>query len=380
MPGKVLQDTDVKANVEKPPLDEPVKEESEVTEEKETKSAKKKRSLVGQPTIMSMFSKVKRKSTADEKENENKPGNEEKKIKLDDDVKAETKDEVDSKDTKDETKTETSASDLSSEKSEEKEPEAKTAPAESTITKSPPVKCSECKQLLADSDLKMFIGDPEDSVDEFVMLTDPKLSLFSGDEMEINEMDERPQHKVTDFTVYDKHGHLCPFDSGLIEKNKELYFSGYVKPVYDENPSTDGGIPTRKMGPINEWWTAGFDGGEKPLIGFSTGFCDYYLMNPSEHFEPIMATMTEKIYMSKVVIEFMANNQDATYEDLVNQIQTTVPPQGSAGFTEDTLLRHAQWVVEQVCKVFQVLLILKTSCSKWSPLKSHPIVNVFSLL
>ena len=25
------------------------------------------------------------------------------------------------------------------------------------------------------------------------------------------------------------------------------------------------------MGPINEWWTAGFDGGENALIGFSTG-------------------------------------------------------------------------------------------------------------
>jgi len=25
------------------------------------------------------------------------------------------------------------------------------------------------------------------------------------------------------------------------------------------------------MGPINEWWTAGFDGGQNALIGFSTG-------------------------------------------------------------------------------------------------------------
>ena len=32
-----------------------------------------------------------------------------------------------------------------------------------------------------------------------------------------------------------------------------------------------GGIPTKAMGPINEWWTAGFDGGEKALIGFGTG-------------------------------------------------------------------------------------------------------------
>ena len=42
------------------------------------------------------------------------------------------------------------------------------------------------------------------------------------------------------FSIYDKAGHLCSFDSGLIEKNKELYFSGYVKPIYEENPSIDG--------------------------------------------------------------------------------------------------------------------------------------------
>ena len=27
----------------------------------------------------------------------------------------------------------------------------------------------------------------------------------------------------------------------------------------------------KACGPINEWFTAGFDGGEKALIGFSTG-------------------------------------------------------------------------------------------------------------
>ena len=41
-------------------------------------------------------------------------------------------------------------------------------------------------------------------------------------------------------SIYDKMGHLAPFDSGLIEKNKELYFSGYVKPIYEENASTEG--------------------------------------------------------------------------------------------------------------------------------------------
>lgn len=31
------------------------------------------------------------------------------------------------------------------------------------------------------------------------------------------------------------------------------------------------GIPTRQLGPINVWWITGFDGGERALVGFSTG-------------------------------------------------------------------------------------------------------------
>ena len=40
--------------------------------------------------------------------------------------------------------------------------------------------------------------------------------------------------------MYDKYGHLCPFDTGLIDKNIELFISGYVKPVYDESPGKEG--------------------------------------------------------------------------------------------------------------------------------------------
>ena len=32
-----------------------------------------------------------------------------------------------------------------------------------------------------------------------------------------------------------------------------------------------GGIPTKAIGPINEWWTSGFDGGENVVIGVTTG-------------------------------------------------------------------------------------------------------------
>jgi DNA (cytosine-5)-methyltransferase 1 len=44
------------------------------------------------------------------------------------------------------------------------------------------------------------------------------------------------------FSVYDKEGHLCPFDSGLIEQNVLLYFSGYMKAVYDDSPDPEGEV------------------------------------------------------------------------------------------------------------------------------------------
>lgn len=80
----------------------------------------------------------------------------------------------------------------------------------------------------------------------------------------------------------------------------ELYFSGSLKPIYDESADPSNGIPTRELGPINSWWVAGFDGGEKALIGFTTAYAEYILMEPSAAYKPIMATVHEKIYLSKV--------------------------------------------------------------------------------
>ncbi|KAH7957108.1 hypothetical protein HPB52_015343 [Rhipicephalus sanguineus] len=165
---------------------------------------------------------------------------------------------------------------------------------------------------------------------QFSALTDPRLSVFNDsgavDDGGDDVMDT-PQHKLTQFTVYDRHTHLCPIDAGLIERDVELYFSGYVKPIYDEDPSPENGICCKAMGPIGAWWTAGFDGGEKAVIGIHD---------------------SEKIYMSKLVIETLVKDPNTTYEDLLNKLELTPPPQGIAKFTEDALLRNAQFVVDQV--------------------------------
>lgn len=47
-------------------------------------------------------------------------------------------------------------------------------------------------------------------------------------------------------------------------------------------------------------------------------------MQSSEEYAPIFALMQEKIYMSKIVVEFLQKNREATYEDLLNKIEVSI--------------------------------------------------------
>ena len=84
-----------------------------------------------------------------------------------------------------------------------------------------------------------------------------------------------------------------------------------------------------------------------------SAFAEYILMNPSECFEPFMEVMMSKIQLSKVVIEFLTDFPDSSYEDLLNHLQTAPPVKGqTSSFSEDSLLRHSQWIVDQVILLF----------------------------
>ncbi|XP_028404801.1 DNA (cytosine-5)-methyltransferase 1-like isoform X2 [Dendronephthya gigantea] len=189
----------------------------------------------------------------------------------------------------------------------------------------------------------------DDAVEECTMLADPKLSLFTDEEEMCGSYEvDTPQHRITQFSVYDKRNHLCPFDTGLIEKSKKLFLSGYVKPIYDDNCDANGGIPTKDIGPIEEWWITGFDGGNDVIIGLSTELAEYVLMAPSEEYSFIMDATMEKAYISKIVIEFILENPETSYENLLNTIQTSVLPNRNTTITEHMLFKNAQFLVEQV--------------------------------
>uniref|UniRef100_A0A3P8WZJ4 DNA (cytosine-5)-methyltransferase n=1 Tax=Cynoglossus semilaevis TaxID=244447 RepID=A0A3P8WZJ4_CYNSE len=260
-----------------------------------------------QPTIMSMFSKVcKRKSEDLNGESTNGQNEQESEKEKEEDVEEECREEKRLK------------VDL-----DEKYVFLVLFKRTTILFFTPPPKCLDCKQYLDDIDLKFFQGDPDNALDEPEMLTDERLSLFDSNEDGFESYEDLPQHKITNFrSVLDVEVHSSDWN---LLNCLLIFFFFFI-----------GGVPAKKLGPINAWWI--------------TAFADYILMEPSEEYAPIFALMQEKIYMSKIVVEFLQKNRDATYEDLLNKIETTVPPSGLNFncFTEDTLLRHAQFVVEQV--------------------------------
>ncbi|XP_030756300.1 DNA (cytosine-5)-methyltransferase 1-like [Sitophilus oryzae] len=205
-------------------------------------------------------------------------------------------------------------------------------------------RCNLCKQNL--DSISFYNGHPNNSNDEFIALTDEKLSVYTGKEDMFNYHDDFPTHKVTHFSVYDEKGHLCPFDTGLIEKDVFLRFSGYLKRIDDEDPNIENGVPAHDLGPIVEWWTAGYDGGEKLPIAFTTQFAEYYLMEASPEYSAIFTSIQLKIKLVKIVVEFLLDHtlDNPNYEDLVQNIDNT----GEYESVEDTLIQNAQFVCDQV--------------------------------
>ncbi|CAH0751351.1 unnamed protein product [Diatraea saccharalis] len=163
---------------------------------------------------------------------------------------------------------------------------------------------------------------------------------------------ERPQTNITGFSIFDEQGHLCPIDGGLIENDIRIYMSGYLKSICSESPDIDDEcIPVKDVGPIIEWFIHGFDGGEKNCITLSTEFGEYNLLKPSEQYTPLMNNLYEKIWLSKVVVEYLEEYHylQPTYEDLLEVLrESTIPELDDLKMSEEMLHKHAQFVCDQV--------------------------------
>ncbi|XP_022173545.1 DNA (cytosine-5)-methyltransferase 1-like [Myzus persicae] len=158
------------------------------------------------------------------------------------------------------------------------------------------------------------------------------------------------QHNLINYSIYDENGHMCSIDSGMMERNVNLYITGYVKPIYNHSLDIKGGIACM-AGPILEWWLSSYDGGAQALIGINTEYADYLLIEPHPNYKKYMTSVIEKINLSKIVIEKMLDNHesdDSTYEDILNYVVTSINPATGVTFSEEDLITHAQFVLDQI--------------------------------
>ncbi|XP_060863643.1 DNA (cytosine-5)-methyltransferase 1-like [Metopolophium dirhodum] len=185
---------------------------------------------------------------------------------------------------------------------------------------------------------------PSSAAPECIVLTNEILANIYTDN------DDVVQHNLTNYSIYDENGHMCSIDSGVMERNITIYMTGYVKPIYDNSPGIEEGIAARELGPILEWWLSSYDGGTQALIGINTEYADYLLIEPHPKYKKYMTSVTEKIHLSREVIKNILSSEydDPTYEDILNCIINSVNPATGNKFTEEDLISHAQFVLNQV--------------------------------
>jgi hypothetical protein len=138
-------------------------------------------------------------------------------------------------------------------------------------------------------------------------------------------------------------------------------FSGYLCALTDMSCNIEDAVPVGEGGPIMGWWICGYGVGESPIVGISTEFAHYYLKDPSPIYAPVMSKITEKVFLSKVIIECLLDakdrEEDLGYEDMMAIVEGVVVPEGCPPLTEESLISHAQFVIAQV-KLFSSNLVV----------------------
>ncbi|TRY63131.1 hypothetical protein TCAL_04277 [Tigriopus californicus] len=234
-------------------------------------------------------------------------------------------------------------------------------------------RCSECLQDLDHgSGLHFYLGHPADSVEEVIAITHESLTLeLCLDPEDIME-DPRQYYRMTDFQFYDRNGHLVPLDRGVIENDKDVMFSGYLKVVTDDSPLVENGVAVFDGGPLEQWWAYGFEEGSRLTIGVSTESGHYCLTAPSEHYKPLFQEVLFKGHLAKLVVEFLAlcnqNRIPMDYEDLLASLEGESHPELPYPVNEDALIRHADFILSQVqsfeeaADSFEEIFMMNSEC------------------
>nr|XP_037285685.1 DNA (cytosine-5)-methyltransferase 1-like [Rhipicephalus microplus] len=197
-------------------------------------------------------------------------------------------------------------------------------------------RCKQCGQLLGSVSMAAL---SRSSVTEEQLLRRPEFLTETG---------EKPACKVFNAQIYDQYEHLVALDEPKRLDNVHLFFSAQISPVWGEESES---IQCSGIGPIKSWWLTGYGSGEKPVIGVSTDFADYYISNEHEVYAGFVKPLRRKMYLTKLVVDAVSGDRDCSYESLVKIIQDAVVPElgDDESFSEEELLKHGEFVAKHAC-------------------------------
>lgn len=190
-------------------------------------------------------------------------------------------------------------------------------------------------------------------IEELEALTSEDLS-FAGD------FDELPQFEIRDFRIVTDSHEEITLDCGLLEEGQDIYALGYVYQLLGSNSSqnalqkesnnnnnnnindndnadnkqssllTDGNLHNDKqkkvvrIGPIDEWYAHGFDGGLNALININTPYASYILRNCAQDHVDKYSPFLLRIMVLKYIFECLADNYEIQYEEMCNYVMSCV--------------------------------------------------------
>ncbi|KAL1416043.1 hypothetical protein MTO96_028381 [Rhipicephalus appendiculatus] len=175
-------------------------------------------------------------------------------------------------------------------------------------------RCKYCGQLLGNVSMAAL---PRSLVTEEQLLRRPEFLTETG---------EKPACKVFNAQFYDQLEHLVALDGPKRLDNVQLFFSAQISPVWGEESES---IECRGIGPIRSWWLAGYGSGEKPVIGVSTDFADYYISNEHKAYADFVKPLRRKMYLTKML-------WCQSWGD-------------DKSFSEEELLKHGEFVAKHAC-------------------------------
>ncbi|XP_049825050.1 DNA (cytosine-5)-methyltransferase PliMCI-like [Aethina tumida] len=179
---------------------------------------------------------------------------------------------------------------------------------------------------------------------EFSKCVDEADAIINLGYLSTSDKNDLPSFKITNVMIYDKSGHFCTFDEGLIEKGVDLFASGFVKQIDDDDPSTNTGVPVINIGPIDEWFTAGFDGGDTALVGFQSKLAGYYISLPNFRYKEAFDKFYQKIKTTKYILDYLIKYEwdDPSYNQLLQYLYT------AHYISEEYVLENAHFICKQI--------------------------------